>query len=63
MSEQLKAGDVVQLRSGGPKMVVAFVNEDGKYIKCVWHTDNGVVNEYNFPAEVLESISSIPSPG
>ena len=34
MSDQIKAGDVVQLKSGGPKMTVGWV-EDGEAL-CQW---------------------------
>lgn len=53
MAEQVKIGDVVQLKSGGPRMTIVHVPDDGKYIKCLWHTDNGAVAEYVFPSEAL----------
>lgn len=53
MTANLKVGDVVQLKSDELKMAVAHVPEDGKYIKCVWHTDSGTIAEYIFPAEAL----------
>lgn len=34
MDEPLKAGDVVQLKSGGPRMTVKEVN--GSEVVCVW---------------------------
>jgi uncharacterized protein YodC (DUF2158 family) len=41
MDEQLKAGDVVQLKSGGPKMTVDTIGKFGMgasrdQAKCVW---------------------------
>lgn len=37
--EELKVGDVVRLKSGGPKMVVSGkVNES---LTCVWYTGEG----------------------
>lgn len=34
MEQQVKAGDVVELKSGGPKMTVKWVNETSAY--CEW---------------------------
>ena len=34
MSEEIRPGDVVQLRSGGQKMTVESLDEDGAF--CVW---------------------------
>jgi uncharacterized protein YodC (DUF2158 family) len=53
MEASMTVGDVVQLKSGGPKMTVVYVPEDGKYIKCFWHIETGALVEYVFPAEVL----------
>ena len=36
--EQFKAGDIVSLRSGGPKMTIATV--DGQTAFCEWFTDD-----------------------
>lgn len=49
----LKKGDVVQLKSSGPKepkMTVADVSEDG--VLCVWF-DKSMVREKTFSAELL----------
>lgn len=42
MSEQIKKGDVVELKSGGPKMTVEWVEEeDGEMTAyCVWFKEN-----------------------
>jgi len=34
-SAQLKVGDVVQLKSGGPHMTIDEVRKDGD-VRCVW---------------------------
>jgi len=34
-------GDVVQLKSGGPRMTVAEVHRDGPTCRCLWHGRNG----------------------
>jgi uncharacterized protein YodC (DUF2158 family) len=38
MNETLKAGDVVQLKSGGPLMTVNFVENEGgaEIAACTW---------------------------
>ena len=36
---QFKVGDVVKLKSGGPKMTVSSIDEDG-YIGCTWFIEN-----------------------
>jgi uncharacterized protein YodC (DUF2158 family) len=41
MSEQqLKVGDVVQLKSGGPAMTVNSISPNGAAIECVWFDDD-----------------------
>jgi uncharacterized protein YodC (DUF2158 family) len=36
LKTDLKAGDVVRLRSGGPRMTVSSVNEPLHFVDCVW---------------------------
>ena len=36
----MKIGDLVQLKSGGPVMTVAYVNGDGTEVTCNWFLDN-----------------------
>ena len=36
--EQIKPGDIVSLRSGGPRMTIATV--DGQSAFCEWFTDD-----------------------
>jgi uncharacterized protein YodC (DUF2158 family) len=35
-----KIGDTVQLKSGGPKMTIESIQDDGSYW-CVWFVDKG----------------------
>ena len=58
--EDLKKGDVVILKSGGPKMTVQnFVAQkpglttDVKWVHCIWFEGN-TVHEYNFERSVLK---------
>jgi uncharacterized protein YodC (DUF2158 family) len=43
VSSEIKAGDTVQLKSGGPKMTVESVFNDAhgkRCVRCVWFDDN-----------------------
>ncbi|MCW0979181.1 DUF2158 domain-containing protein [Agrobacterium sp. BT-220-3] len=42
-----KPGDVVQLKSGGPLMTVAFINEEGK-VSCTWFNQDHASFEVKF---------------
>ena len=42
--EQIKEGDVVQLKSGGPSMTVESIEENG-YLYCQWFTDKKLRGE------------------
>ena len=35
MSEQFEVGDVVQIKSGGERMTIEEIDEDGN-VSCVW---------------------------
>jgi uncharacterized protein YodC (DUF2158 family) len=51
MSNNFKAGDVVVLKSGGPKMTVTRV--EGSHVFCSWFV--GTKSEKgNFPPDALE---------
>jgi len=53
-NQELKIGDKVQLKSGGPFMTIA--SYDGKsYFRCLWFTaDEDKVREGYFPPDSLE---------
>ncbi|SFB35269.1 Uncharacterized conserved protein YodC, DUF2158 family [Collimonas sp. OK607] len=56
MNENLKIGDVVQLNSGGPKMTVTEVAEDGSRASTMWFA--GSKREMGgFPIEAIILIS------
>lgn len=50
--ESIGAGDIVTLKSGGPKMVVSERTADKAH--CVWHFDNGDSCWQWFPIVVLQ---------
>jgi uncharacterized protein YodC (DUF2158 family) len=52
LAPQLKRGDLVRLRSGGPMMTVSAVKSD--QIECFWTDENGQPNDASFPADVLQ---------
>jgi uncharacterized protein YodC (DUF2158 family) len=52
--EDFEIGQVVQLRSGGPKMTVHSLVSDGDVV-CQWFEANEV-HEENFPKEVLKKV-------
>ena len=51
-------GDVVQLRSGGPKMTVHGVISDGDLV-CEWFETDVVHHEENFPNEALKKVEQV----
>jgi uncharacterized protein YodC (DUF2158 family) len=52
---QLKAGDVVRLRTGGPDMTVEEISETGggTVYRCCWFTENGALHHSTFSAHSL----------
>jgi uncharacterized protein YodC (DUF2158 family) len=51
-----KPGDVVVLKSGGPAMTVASVEEND--VKCLWIGEEGELYREEIPAVALELIES-----
>lgn len=51
-----KPGDVVVLKSGGPAMTVASVEEDD--VKCLWIGEEGELFREDIPAIALELIET-----
>ena len=56
---ELKAGDVVMLKSGGMPLTVADV--DGNDIECVWLGEEGDLFRETLPRAVLEIALVIPN--
>jgi uncharacterized protein YodC (DUF2158 family) len=60
MAEQFKVGDVVKLKSGGPKMTVTQIGEDMSgtmTIWCVWFDGTARI-EGTFPFGTVELVPS-----
>jgi uncharacterized protein YodC (DUF2158 family) len=58
MAENFKAGDTVKLKSGGPKMTVVQVGDNGlgqHRVWCNWFTTGPKPEEKDFPPEALTS--------
>ena len=54
-SQKLKIGDVVRLKSGGPKMTVAKPEDKYGQVKCVWFTGDFSKQHFdNFSPGVLK---------
>jgi uncharacterized protein YodC (DUF2158 family) len=51
----IKIGDVVMLKSGGPKMTVEFMVSD-QMVKCVWFVGNEL-NRGEFKIVLLDRVS------
>lgn len=55
-----QAGDVVQLKSGGPLMTVVETNDPGM-VSCIWFNSENVVQEKAFSEDTLK-IYQKPNP-
>lgn len=55
--EMLTAGEIVQLKSGGPKMTVEAVRGDS--IACRWFDERDKAQIEEFPAHFLDRCSGI----
>lgn len=53
MIKEFKVGDVVVLKSGGPKMTINnFLDEDR--IECTWFDQKNILQYQNFRPELLK---------
>lgn len=59
----IKKGDIVTLKSGGPRMTVQSISESKpgpmgtvRWVRCIWFNNN-LVNEYNFDEEILKVVT------
>ena len=54
---EFNVGDVVQLKSGGPRMTVSRVVSDGT-VEASWFSENGDLDERSFPAGMLDNVTA-----
>lgn len=54
MKEEIKAGDIVYLKSGGPKMTVGAIDEGREIAECTWFQKNLVENESFYVATLTK---------
>jgi len=59
MSEEIKAGDVVKLKSSGPAMVVSAVLsvEEGSVARCVWFNGKAEPMTHSFNVKMLVAVA------
>ncbi len=50
--EKFQEGDVVQLKSGGPKMTVKAIDDDGD-VYCQWFSGSKLQNGYFKPHSLI----------
>lgn len=49
IEKEIREGDIVQLRSGGPKMMVEEVGISKAYVSCSWMDNYGQAQQESFP--------------
>jgi len=54
---EIKAGDVVQLKSGGPQMTVNFVEKDEA--ACTWFDDKMKPQHGRYPVTSLKQVTIV----
>ncbi|MEJ7604533.1 MAG: DUF2158 domain-containing protein [Kofleriaceae bacterium] len=56
----MKAGDVVRLKGGGPRMTVEVVDDGG--VQCVWFDSTDRLQRDTYDAELVESCLNRSTP-
>jgi uncharacterized protein YodC (DUF2158 family) len=66
MSDEIAPGDVVRLKSGGPKMTVTDIDEDQftgqKTVWCEWFDENRIGKRGDFSLVAVERYVPPPQP-
>ena len=52
-------GDTVQLKSGGPEMMVTWLNADAGLLRCTWSDDSNALQIAEFPEACVRLMGSI----
>lgn len=52
---QIRVGDVVRLKSGGPAMTVTAIEDSGK-VECSYFASSNEMFSFDFPAECLDRL-------
>jgi len=52
----VKVGDVVRLKSGGPKLIVVSLGVDESIATVKWWVSEGHIEQASFPIECLEEV-------
>lgn len=67
MAKRIRVGDVVRLKSGGPKMTVNRIAEPAPTVSCIWFLDHSNYGEFSsvtstgeFDRRALIRIESAP---
>ncbi len=53
---EFRVGEVVQLKSGGPKMTVSSSGNDSDSVECTWFDDDNKPQYFTFPASALVKV-------
>jgi uncharacterized protein YodC (DUF2158 family) len=55
--EEIKPGDIVELKSGGPNMTVRKQGtSDQTLVQCDWFVGDGEIKTHWFPKEALKKV-------
>lgn len=60
--DELQIGDVVVLKSGGPRMTVTRFWADSTAVDCVWHGYNTEMLTGRFPVATVDKGGPLPLP-
>lgn len=52
----LREGTIVQLKSGGPLMTVAWIDSEYRTTHCNWFDEEGELKSYSFMPEQLKVV-------
>jgi uncharacterized protein YodC (DUF2158 family) len=53
---EISAGDVVILKTGGPKMTIERIDDKTARVSCVWFSTKETIRRDTFPPEALDKV-------